>query len=395
MPTPIFLTGFEHGIIATGATPSPNDRIWRTVTGTPTISTTTVRSGARSLRCNTAGTSVWVGRSLTSTNTIILSFLVRFATLPGADVTICSFVSAAGNPVLDFNQATGKLRVDTTTDVGPVLSTGVWYRVDLRYVMSANPWVLKAQVDGGAETTVNQAVAASTMTAWRLGLGTEADTSTADAFFDDLVVSVTSADYPLGDHEVLKMSPNADGTHSFTANDFIRGDAGAAILTSDTDVWTLVDDVPFAAIGTTDSVQQNVIRSTGYVELALEAAPRTVDAWGIQIHTQHDADATGADNVKYQENDGGTTRQVYSGDVSNTTATFLSHCMATAPTGGAYTQAKLDALRLRWGFSSDVTGSPIVHALMLEVAYAVAAAPPPSWDSSFGHTSMALTGVGH
>jgi hypothetical protein len=182
----------------------------------------------------------------------------------------------------------------------------------------------------------------------------------------------------MGAHEVLKMSPNADGTHSFTANDFIRGDSGAAILTSDTDVWTLLDDVPFGTVGTTDSVQQNVIRTTGYVEIALEASPRPgVDAWGIQIHGQYDADGTGADSCTLKENDGGTLRDVYTNaDVSETTAEVLiSHCQSAAPSGGAYTQAKLDALRLRWGFAGDVTGSPIVHALMVEAVFPIAGGP--------------------
>jgi hypothetical protein len=248
--------------------------------------------------------------------------------------------------------------------------------VDFIADVSTTTRTANARVNGTGLGPATQASTASTFTNVRIGKNVDTTTANVQVRYDDLVVSATEADYPLGEHEVLALRPNADGTHSFTANDFIRGDAGAAILVSATDVWTLLDDEFFGTIGTSDSVQQNVIRTTGYVEFQLDPAPRTVDAWGIQIHGQYDADATGASTVTLKENDGGTLRDVYTNaDVSNTTETFLSHCRTTAPSGGAYTQAKLDALRLRWGYSGDVTGSPIVHALMVEAAFPVSAGP--------------------
>jgi hypothetical protein len=218
------------------------------------------------------------------------------------------------------------------------------------------------------------------MTGFRVGgiVDTGAGTPTYDSWVDDLVISQTSGDHPMGEHKVLVMRPNVDGTHSFTANDFIRGDAGAAILTSDTDVYTLLDDTTIETIGTTDSVQQNVIRSTGYVEIGFEAAPDAADAWGVQVQSSYDCDATGASTCFMKWNDGGTILDVYSNaptgaDFSNTTVTFNSTQRATAPSSGAWTQAKLDAIKMRWGYSTDVTGSPIIHGLMLEVAYPAAA----------------------
>lgn len=382
MPTPVFLTGFEHGVVVTGATPIPNDRIWHTVDstgGVPGIDTTTPRSGTRCLDLPaTSGGLSYVGHNIAGLPAIgVASFAVMFVdSLPTADCQLFSFAltTGASTPNFRFVVADSTLRIRVTADGAPgfTVAPNTWYLVDVRIDVSGATRVAEATVNGVALGTSSAAVAATTITACRIGKNTITSVANGNIRFDDLVVSLTHADYPLLNHEVLKMSPNADGTHSFTANDFIRGDAGAAILTSDTDVWTLVDDSPFVNIDadTTDAVQQNVINAAGYVELALEAAPRVVDAWGVQFHSQYDADAALASTVTLTENDGGTLRDVHTlADISNVTETFLSECFTTAPTGGNYTQTKLDALKLRWGFSTDVTDSPIIHALMLEVAY--------------------------
>ena len=56
-------------------------------------------------------------------------------------------------------------------------------------------------------------------------------------------------------------------------------------------------------------------------------------------------------------------------DFSNTTVTFDSKVYTTAPSGGAWTQTKLDALKARMGYSTDVVGIPYWDGVMLEVAY--------------------------
>lgn len=381
MPTPVFLTGFEHGVVATGAVPVPNDRIWHTVSGAVGIDTTTFRNGARSLRCNPSGAIEYVGRSLTSSNILVGSFAIRFETIPTVSLFLFAAVPSGTFAYIAFNQTTGKLQVTdgtTAADFGPVLSADTWYLVDFRFNISANPWALTAQVDGANAATANPAIASSSFTSWRIGAGVDDGTTTVDVYYDDLVLSTTSGDYPLGDHKVLVMRPNADGTHSFTAGDFGYGDAGGNVATSATDVWSFLDDTTIAAIDTTDSIRQKVIRSTGYVEVNFEPSPDAANAWGVQVHGSYDALATGANTSWLKWNDGGTILDVYSNaptgaDFSNTTVTYNSTQRATAPSGGAWTQAKLDAIKMRWGYSTDVTGTPVIHGLMLEVAYPTAA----------------------
>jgi len=398
MPTPTFLTGFEHGVAITGATPVPDDRIWHAVVttgGTPTITTSTPRSGARCLDIPTGtGAASYVSRNVASATVQVTSFGIRFVGgLPSADCMLFAYSTGAGTfPNIWFNVADSKLyaRVTANGASGFTVAADTWYLVDCKGDVSSGTRTMDVTVNGTALGQASAAVAASTISSFRLGRNVATTTATGNIRYDDFVVSATAGDYPMGDHEVLVMRPNADGTHSFTANDFIRGDAGAAILVSATDVWTLLDDTTIETIGTTDSVQQNVIRSTGYVEVNFEPAPDSVDAWGVQVQSSYDCDATGASTCFMKWNDGGTILDVYSNaptgaDFSNTTATFNSTQRATAPSGGAWTQAKLDAIRMRWGYSTDVTGSPIIHGLMLEVAYPAA----PSFTGSGSLTANA------
>lgn len=386
MPTPIFLTGFEHGIVVTGATPTPNERIWHTVAttgGTPGIDTTTPKSGARCLNIPaTSGAGSYVSRNLSGTQTtLVAGFYVRFVgSLPTADSVLFMPDTGTGTfPSLWFNASDSKLYARAGTNLGAsgfAVSADTWYRIDFKSVAAATQ-TCDVQVDGTALGQASVASAATDYTLFRIGKNVDdGTTANGNIRYDDLVISVTSGDYPLGDHEVLKLALDSDGTHSFTAGDFVYGDAGGNVSTSATDVWSNLDEVPFGAIGTTDSIQQNVIRTTGYVEVNFEASPRTVDAWGVQIFGQFDADATGADTSGMRLWDGTTEVTLYAppnGDVSNTTATYLTFCRATNPSGGAWTQTAIGNLRARWGFSGDVTGSPIIHALMAEVAFPVTA----------------------
>lgn len=401
MPTLVYINGAETGVVATGATPVPNDRIWHSVVttgGTPGIDTTGPKNGARCFNIpSTAASESSLGWTLTQ-NILVGSCYIRFVgSVPTANCCLISPGTTGAEPRVMFQSSDSKIYAHQSGfgASGVAVVADTWYLIDFKFDTSTGTRTCDVQVNGTACAQASAAIATANMTSVRFGKNNfAATTANGNIRYDDIILSFTSGDYPLGEHEVQKMSPNADGTHSFNANDFIRGDAGAAILTSDTDVNTLVDETPFAAIGTTDSIQQNVINTNGYVELNFAAAPKSIDAWAVQFQFQYDADATGASTVTAKENDGGTLRDIHTNaDISNTTETFLSECKATAPSGGAYTQSILDALKMRWGFSSDVTGSPIIHAIMLEVAYPVSSVTPEPFGPYF--TMMALTGVGH
>lgn len=391
MPTPTFLTGLEHGVAIAGAAVTPtNDRVWTSVVttgGTPGINTSTPKHGVNCLDIPaTAASESGVRRVIQGTPGIVVaSFYIRFvSSLPTADCRLFCIVPAAGSfGFLQFVSSSGTLHAGfgTAAGAGFAVSPDTWYLVDYKVDYSVNPRTCDVSINGTAQTQATTGVATSTASSLRLGKNIDTTTANGNIRYDDIVISHTAGDYPMGEHECLKMSPNADGTHSFTNNDFIQGDAGSGFANTATNIWTFIDDTDLTTHSTTDSVQQNVIRTTGYIEINFESAPSSENAWGIQITGAFDADATGADTSGMRLWDGTTEDTLYApanGDVSNLGPPngFLSFCRATNPSGGAWDTTALNGIRMRWGFSGDVTGSPIMQAAMIEAAFPISQGAP-------------------
>lgn len=372
--------GYECRINVTGAVPAPDERHWDTANGTPTISTTTVRTGTAALRSNPTAATAYMGKTVART-VVAGRVYVRFAAFVGAgdgQVAFIANANANGNLSVTIDSS-GQVRVKagagTAVTVNSPLSTGIWYRIDWLADSSGGTASMKARIDGGTESEATNVQASVNITSVRTGIHSAA---TADVFYDDLIVGTVSGDYPFGDGTVERMKPTRDGTHSFTAGDFGYDTAGADILTSATDVWTKVDDDDLTS--TADLIRQKVIRSTGYVEVGFGSAPFSHDALAVNCVSSWHASATGANTIGLRMIDGGSTKVLTDdagddlSDFSNTTITFHHLVQTTAPSGGAWTAAKIGALLLRMGFSTDVIGIPYWDGVMLEIAYAPAPA---------------------
>lgn len=407
MPTPTFCTGFEHRTLKLGSAPIPNDRIWHaeaTAGGTPAINTTEAKNGVACLEIPTgSGAASYKGRNIAGTPTIgVGSFYIKFkGGLPSADCRLFHFQPAAGSfGFLMFRTADSKLYASFGTSDGSTgfsVSADTWYLVDIKVNVGANPRTCDVTINGTGLGQASTGVATSTLSSWKIGRNTDTSTATGNILYDDIVISATSGDYPMGEHSVKVIRPDSDGTHSFTAGDFGYDDAGGDVATSATDVWTKLDDTSIDTISTTDSIRQKVVRATGYVEINLEAAPQSEDAWGLTVQSVYDALGTTAPTTPQcllKLNDGGTLADCYTGtDFSNTAETYNSATFATAPSTGAWTQSKINALKLRWGYSADATPNILIHGVMVEIAYPPVTVTPEAFGPYY--TMMALTGVGH
>ncbi len=137
--TPVFTCGWECGTLVTGST---NGEHWIVTTSltTATISTSTVRSGARALRINTTAAGCTTRTPvLTSSTRWIGRVYIRFAALPSADNDLVS-TAAANGPVVRFKQSDSKIYAGVTTTLGAsgvAVTTGVWYRIDFDFNISA------------------------------------------------------------------------------------------------------------------------------------------------------------------------------------------------------------------------------------------------------------------
>jgi hypothetical protein len=210
---------------------------------------------------------------------------------------------------------------------------------------------------------VTKAQAATTITGISLG-GATADTWTIN--YDHILVA-DLASYPIGPGFITGIPITACGTHSFTANDF-KNDAGSALATNETTSWSKLTEQPAA---TTSYVDQVVTRATSYLEYqyanGISAAPRAVE----QVLFAHSPAGTTA-KMKAQLYDGATATDAFALAAPAAALRSYSKQWATDPTGNPWTLEKLNALRLRWGFSdsADATHTPALDMSILEAEFA-------------------------
>jgi hypothetical protein len=365
---PVFACGFECGALGTAG------QHWSTGGTAPTINTGTVRSGARSLRTNCAagGSSSASHTIAAGIRTVVLRGYVRFTTLP-SNGTVALFGTA--NAAFDgaiYNAADGKVYATAASGAGVSVTTGQFYRVDVRVDTSANPHLCDVQIDGTPTSQGSFATAAADAGTVALGAFAAVGAGGFDAHWDDVVVSATLADYPIGPGFVSAHSPNRDGTHTGTGTNFAKGAAGTAITVTSTDIWGLLDDVPLA-FNTSDYVNQVTSSPTQYVEVGFASATGLGDGpRGVEILIAAGKGSTAFGNMTFKWNDNGTTVSVWafgSSAIGSSGVVFNSTHYASLPTGGAWTKARFDALRMRGGYSTDATPDVFWHAVMIEAEF--------------------------
>jgi hypothetical protein len=372
VPTLLHADGFEHRSISVndfGAAGSVG--IFDTLTNGVQITAdiAVFRTGLASLKiaANAASTNAVRVISFGTPAVGVQSIYIWLDSLPSGDPDLLQFTPAAGSAaVLRFNSTSQKFALSwatggAMTDVGPVLTAGTWYLVDVKADFGVNPRTLACRIDGGTEVAISLAATASSVASWLLGTQ-GAETFTAN--YDDWVYSTTAADYPIGAHKVLAIRPNADGTHVPGTNDIERQDGvDIGVATA----WDLLDDWPAE---TTTYVRQILDTGGGadYFEVEFEDTAETTiwDVFGFAALRSAATTANAGGTTKMRRLDG-TEVNIYSGDMSETSTHYRS-AKLTRPTGD-WTQAEVNALKMRGGFMTD--GNPDGWWLALMYQYAV------------------------
>jgi hypothetical protein len=385
MATPVFACGAECGVVSLSG---PH---WVGSSGTVSFDTGTVNAGARSFRCNpTTAAAYFQSLTLALSTDWVIRLYVRFATLPSATSSVFRFSNDVG---VYFNAGDSKLYVgDSTSNLGATgvsVTTGVWYRVDYKGTATT----LDAQVDGVAVGQLSGTFAARVD--FYIGSSTA---TTRDQFTDDILVSQTTTDYPLGGGFVKSYIPNADGTHNVAgANDFEVSLGGVDITNATTDAYTLLDERPLPTTEVDFINGKAPPNATDYVEWEYEDSteadpPRAVE--GIIVH--HDAGGAGTNNftVTLREPAGATSGNVWTGTTNvGTTITAKRAIFLTVPgTSDAWDTTKFNALRSRF-LVSDPSPDVYLDAVMLEAEFpeaaggtAIAFADAPGTSDALGRT---------
>jgi len=301
----IYSNGFELQSTTPGMEYSAN-------INTPTISTTTVRSGAASLRANpsssTQGMEYEYQLGDSSADTYFRSY-IRFATLPSTSTTLIAIRDNANTTQasIRYDQVNAKLELwndEDTTQIGTdsaVVTTGTWYRVEMRVdfgTAATGDTALEGKLDGtsfASSTTVNWANGAR-----KIQIGIITTSASADMFIDDVAINVNVGSaqngYP-GEGSIVHLDPNADGdtvtwTNTYTnIDDGTPNDGTDAITSSTRDQLeeANLESAATAGIGAGDTI--TLVQSG--VRFRNSSALGEDSAFDVQIK-----DAASATNVK-------------------------------------------------------------------------------------------------
>jgi hypothetical protein len=138
---------------------------------------------------------------IVSATIVVARCYVYFATLPNAEMGLIAFKDAGG--IIGgayFQSSDNKVYARGGTGLlgatGIAVSTGNWYRIDVKFDASSNPRLIDVQVNGVACGQRSDGFASTTIT--NVPLLTAESTWTGDVYADDFVISQTSGDYPIG-----------------------------------------------------------------------------------------------------------------------------------------------------------------------------------------------------
>jgi glucose/arabinose dehydrogenase/PKD repeat protein len=351
----VWLTGIEHGVVSVAG-----GGIFTTVTGVPTADSTVARTGAYSLRIAdaSAGSTVRALRSFTASSVIVSRFAVRLSSLPTVTSNL-AYIDSGTDLVFRYNAASQQLELVLGTSIASsttTVSPATWYMIDLRYDLSANLNRGEWRVNGLAQAQVSRSATPSTANGF--GMGATANSSVYTANYDDIVVSAQPTAYPLEDSRIVRLAPNSMGTSNGAGN-FQNNDATAI----DANSWQRVDEVPMTL--SADYVRQQVNSGTSFLEFGLEDTPETCIRELSAILGYHAA-GNAADNGKTSIFDGATETVIFSGDMSQTALQYKSAIVT--PAAGAWSQAALNGLVARVGYSTDSTPNPFWDAITVEAA---------------------------
>jgi hypothetical protein len=352
------------------------------------IATNIKRTGARSWRINPTTASRYFQYNPAANRAVFTSrFYVYYDTLPSGTSSLHEPVVSAGTKpqvrvtsggLIQYRWGTGTATTHPTT-----LAADTWYCIDIRYDLSTGTKTIDVRVDGVAGTQNSLSEAAADMSSLRFG--NVVTTISTDLYMDDLVVTDSASDYPIGAGAVQPVYVAACGTHSFTLGDF-ENSSSVDLATNETTSYQVIDESPMTETGgaVVDYVKQVVIRTTGYLEYTLASLGWTGAPRAVSISSAVAASSVAASNAGLKFNDGGTEDAVTLRSTGNPALTTVRHnwkTLSSKPTGGAWTNTAFANGRLRWGYSNDVTPNPYLEGLIAE------AEVPASVDAAAEHAS--------
>jgi hypothetical protein len=359
-PVAAHLTGFEYG--PTNTSFGLADGI-ATTGGTPVVQGSVTRNGNYALAISKSSTGAsYADRTLPAAATSVSRIAIRLESLPTANVSSLIRVDAATGSDLDLEYLAAQNRFAIAFGTAPevaattTVQAGRWYVFDFSVTYGASPRTVQWRIDGVDQPQASLAETASTATSFRYGSDIASDAFTAQ--YDDVLVTSTSADYPIGDGRVLPLRPNAEGSSANRAN--FGNETGTLIGTNP---HLRLDDTPMNS--TADYLWQDTVSGTSYVELGFEDVSQTCIR-GVALTLAYNSSAFGTNHGKTSIFMGATERVLLNGDMGAGGTALRYARDVIQPAGGAWTQTLLNNVVARIGYSIDNSPAPNWHSLVIE-----------------------------
>lgn len=357
----LILAGFETRTIVA------NTEIL-SVTGSPSINTATPRTGAACLAISAASGAaelVRIGGVETTSATglqaawsrtaeTFYTFYFRFTNIPTLNSDFAAVVTAGGTNVVVVNiTSAGAVRLigATTSATIATVSTGIWYRMDLRCTSNGTTG---GAIDGGTEQTCT----AQNQTQGLLQLGRPGTTATAlDVLFDDVYVDTVA--FP-GAVEIKALYPTGAGHAANWAN-------GTGVTFAEVDDWatgTHDTDTTYIGASATDDGDEHSFDVTTCASAGITGTIKAVQ----EAAMMRTGSTSGTSNVLLSYWQGATPANEDIGEL--TTSYTLRYTTPTAldPTNAAWTTSNLDSVT--WGVTAGTLAQvQRCTALLVYVAY--------------------------
>lgn len=372
MTTVIWATGFEYGL----TTLSTNGGgIADTIAGSVI---TTTGSGiahnnqghALSITVPSGGASTYILRNLTSTSYLVGSIYLMIPTgyqldaggsarlrfSIGGTATYLYLSSDALNYYWYQSGYTG-------SDSSVTIVENTWHRIDFRINGPAK--TIDWYMDGIAQTQYVHGISGAITD---IRLQNQVGGVTHWAYFDDVVLSNTPEDFPIGEHFIVGSRPFEDGTHNAGTN-IMEDNAGNDIGT--VSAYPLIYEDPWSATPST-YIRQNATGSGRYAEIQFTDYDYNNPIGAVALLQYRSSATTANEGATIITNEDGTETAVWGSRTSKAdyseSSSFYKYAVLPTPAGGWDTNA-VNALKSKMGFSNNVASIPYWTNLLTEIIY--------------------------
>lgn len=381
MATPVFCTGFEHGAALVAGN---GNGLAIEISGSPSVTAAAARTGNYGLRCAPSSGSMYAGLCNPNSQTVVGSFYWLANSMPAADTKLLYFWNGTGEVDLYYDVANSKLRADYTDYTGAdksklslsTVTTATWYRIEFKMVQTGTTWTFDWKIDGTDQTQAfitGQSATSITI----VGLGARSGSAVTCSWdFDDLVISTTAGDYPLGQYQVIgSTASSAAAEHqSIVTSEVQYTDDFSAFTnlasTTETDSYSRINDLAtgdgIRLYGSLASYTLPVLRAagaksdgtTGTVTVAAPTGVATGDLEILIVETTTSASIT---------NNGGSAWTAFTGSPKTETAAralYIWYRIRQAGDGSPIVQATADqicASRLAYQTGTFDAAAPIAN----------------------------------